>query len=70
MYRFILGGAASGKTTYIYKEIARESIRHPEQSYILFVPEQHTLRAQRELSALNERGGLLNTDVLSFTGAG
>ncbi len=67
MYRFILGGAASGKTTYIYKEIARESIRHPEQSYILFVPEQHTLRAQRELSALSERGGLLNTDVLSFT---
>lgn len=67
MYRFILGGAASGKTTYIYKEIAREGIRHPEQSYILFVPEQHTLGAQRELSALSERGGLLNTDVLSFT---
>lgn len=67
MYRFILGGAASGKTTYIYKELIRESLEHPGERYFLFVPEQNTLKAQLRLAELSPRGGILNIDVLSFT---
>ena len=67
MYDFILGGAASGKTTHIYKELIEESLRCPGQSFYLFVPEQYTLRAQQALAAMSPRGGILNIDVLSFT---
>ena len=67
MYRFILGGAASGKTTYIYEEIIRKSLEHPERRYYLFVPEQNTLMVQKAIAALSPRGGMLNIDVLSFT---
>ena len=67
MYRFIFGGAASGKTTYIYKELIRESLEHPGERYFLFVPEQNTLKAQLRLAELSPRGGILNIDVLSFT---
>ena len=55
MYRFILGGAASGKTTYIYEEIIRKSLEHPERRYYLFVPEQNTLMVQKAIAALSPR---------------
>ncbi len=67
MYRFILGGAASGKSSYVYETLAKESIKHPEREHYLFVPEQNTLMAQKRLCFTSERGGILNVDVLSFT---
>ncbi len=66
MYDFVIGGAASGKTSYIYDRIVRESLLHPDREYFLFVPEQYTLMAQQELCRRSERGGMLNVDVLSF----
>ncbi|MDO4961928.1 MAG: ATP-dependent helicase, partial [Eubacteriales bacterium] len=66
MIDFIFGDAGSGKSTYIYKWITQEAESHPDRSYFLFVPEQHTLKAQRELIRYSSRNGMLNLDVLSF----
>ncbi len=65
-YDFILGAAGSGKSTYIYRYLTQEAIAHPDKQYYLFVPEQNTLKAQRELIDISDRHGMLNLDVLSF----
>ena len=36
--QFILGPARSGKTTYIYDRIIRESMEKPDQEFFLLVP--------------------------------
>ncbi len=64
--QFILGPSGSGKTRYLYEEIIRESMEHPETSYFVFVPEQSTMQTQKELIRLHPRHGLTNVDVLSF----
>lgn len=65
-YDFIFGAAGSGKSTYIYNYLTKEAEAHPEKRYYLFVPEQNTLKAQRELISISKRHGMLNLDVLSF----
>ena len=65
-YDFIFGAAGSGKSTYIYRYLTKEAAAHPDKHYYLFVPEQNTLKAQRELITISERHGMLNLDVLSF----
>lgn len=66
MIDFIFGEAGSGKSTYIYKWMSKEAAEHPSQQYFLFVPEQNTLKAQREIIKYSECHGMLNLDVLSF----
>ncbi|MBQ8933757.1 MAG: PD-(D/E)XK nuclease family protein [Lachnospiraceae bacterium] len=66
MIDFIFGDAGSGKSRYIHEWLTKEAAEHPDKRYYLFVPEQNTLKAQRELVRLGERHGLLNLDVLSF----
>ena len=66
MIRFIFGDAGAGKSTYIYQEICRRSDQEPHRSFFLFVPEQNTLKAQREMIRTSARHGMLHTDVLSF----
>ena len=43
-----------------------DSIRHPDQSYLVIVPEQFTMQTQKELVRLHPDGGILNIDILSF----
>lgn len=64
--QFILGGSGSGKSTYLYRTISKEAAEHPEQNYIILVPDQFTLETQKTLVDLSENGGILNIDVLSF----
>ena len=64
--QFILGGAGSGKTTYLLQRLIRESMEDPGKKYILIVPEQFTVQAARELVRMHPRRGILNIDVLSF----
>lgn len=64
--QFILGGAGSGKTTYLLQRLISESLEAPEKKYILIVPEQFTVQATRELVRKHPRGGILSIDVLSF----
>ena len=64
--QFILGPSGSGKTRYLYDHIIQESIRHPQKQYLLLVPEQYTMQAQKDLILLHPCHGLTNVDVLSF----
>lgn len=62
--QFVLGGAGSGKSTWLYDMLAREAALHREKKYIVLVPDQFTLETQKAL--VIKSGGILNIDVLSF----
>ena len=64
--QLILGGSGSGKTTYLYDEVIRLSMEHPQEQYFLIVPEQFTMQTQRELVRLEKSHAIMNVDVLSF----
>lgn len=64
--QFILGPSGSGKTRFLYEEIIRESMSHPDKQYLILVPEQYTMQTQKEMIRLHPRHGLTNVDVLSF----
>ena len=64
--QFIFGNSGSGKSHYLYENIIKESIRHPEKNYFVLVPEQFTMQTQKDLCLMHPRGGIMNIDVLSF----
>lgn len=64
--KILMGGAGSGKTTTVYETMISESQKHPERDYILLVPEQFTMEAQKDLIQMHPRHGLLNIDIQSF----
>ena len=64
--QFILGGAGSGKTRYLYETAIRESMEHPDTQYLVVVPEQFTMQTQKEIIRLHPRHGIMNIDILSF----
>ncbi len=64
--RFIIGSSGSGKSTYIYNRIIKESAGDIRQNYLVIVPEQFTLETQRRLVALHPNHSILNIDILSF----
>ena len=64
--KFIFGPSGSGKSYTLYRHIIEESTEHPEQNYIVLVPEQFTLQTQKDLVAKHPSHGIMNIDVLSF----
>ena len=64
--QFIFGPSGSGKSHYLYENIIKASMEHPEQEFIVLVPEQFTMQTQKDLVSMHERGGIMNIDVLSF----
>lgn len=60
------GNSGSGKTHSIFQHVIEESMKHPELSYIVLVPEQFTLQTQQDLIQMHPNHGILNIDVLSF----
>lgn len=64
--QMILGNSGSGKTRLLYETIIRESRLHPEETFLVLVPEQFTLQTQKELVGLHPDHGILNIEVLSF----
>lgn len=64
--QFILGNSGSGKSRRLYQNIIAASMRSPETTFLVIVPEQFTMQTQRELVRLHPQRGLLNIDVLSF----
>lgn len=65
--KFWTGCAGSGKSTRLYNYIIEESDKHPELTYIVVVPEQYNLQAQKDFIRLHPRHGVINIDVVSFT---
>ena len=64
--QLILGTSGSGKTTWVNRYIIEESLRHPDQKYMILVPEQFTMETQRAIAGEHPRRGTMNIDILSF----
>lgn len=64
--QLILGGSGSGKTSYLYKKIIEESMAHPDMPYIILVPEQFSMQAQKDIVTLHPKHGTMNIDIVSF----
>ena len=64
--QFVLGGAGSGKSTYLFQRIQKDAATNSHTNYLVLVPDQFTLETQRTLVELSGGKGILNIDVLSF----
>lgn len=64
--QLIMGGSGSGKTSYLYKKIIEASIEHPDMSYIVLVPEQFSMQAQKDIVTLHPNHATMNIDIVSF----
>ncbi len=65
--QFVMGPSGSGKSHYLYQKVTEESLKYPEKSYLVLVPDQFTMQTQKDLVMASPRKGILNVDVLSFS---
>ncbi len=47
--QLILGASGSGKTTYLYDQVIQASMKRPDRTYFIIVPEQFTMQAQKDI---------------------
>ncbi|MCQ2507891.1 MAG: exodeoxyribonuclease V subunit gamma [Dorea sp.] len=64
--QFVFGPSGSGKSYYLYHHVIEESIKHPEQNYLVLVPDQFTMQTQKDLVTMHPNHGIMNIDILSF----
>lgn len=64
--QLILGSSGSGKSFQLYQTIIEASVNNPKENYILLVPEQASMEAQKALVQHHPAKGIMNIDVLSF----
>lgn len=64
--QFIFGNSGAGKSHYLYEQIVKDSMEHPQTNYLVLVPEQFTMQTQKDLCMAHPRHGIMNIDVLSF----
>ncbi len=64
--RFYFGPSGSGKSRQLYQEIIRRADQEPDRNFLIIVPDQFTMQTQKDLVTLNQKGGIMNIDVLSF----
>ena len=64
--QFYFGPSGAGKSRQVYELITRRAAEHPKQNFLIIVPDQFTMQTQKDLVLLNDRGGIMNIDVLSF----
>ena len=62
----LMGASGYGKTYNLYKRIIEEAMVNPENKYILIVPEQSSMQAQKDIVRMHPKGGVFNIDVLTF----
>lgn len=64
--RVLYGPSGSGKTYNIYKNMIDRAVAEPWQKFILIVPEQSSLQAQKKVVKMHPNHGVFNIDVLTF----
>ncbi len=64
--KILSGASGSGKTYILYRHLIERAIAEPEKKFILMVPEQSSLQAQKKIVSMHERHGVFNIDVLTF----
>lgn len=62
----VLGAGRTGKTSYIYEQMIKESMENRNDNFFFLVPDQSTLNAQRELVTRHPNHGTMNIDVVGF----
>ncbi|MCR5670634.1 MAG: PD-(D/E)XK nuclease family protein [Butyrivibrio sp.] len=66
MLRFCFGASGAGKSTGLYEEIIKRSIKEPGKNYLIIVPDQFTMQTQKDVVRLHPSHAIMNIDVLSF----
>ncbi len=64
--QILMGASGHGKTYTLYKRLIDESLLHSDRRYILIVPEQSSLQAQKDIVRMHPNHGVFNIDVLTF----
>jgi len=64
--QFVLGSSGAGKSHYVYEKVIRQSMKEPEGTFLVIVPEQFTLQTQKDLVVMHPNKGIMNIDILSF----
>lgn len=64
--KIMTGASGHGKTYKLYKEVTKRAAENPQQRFIVVVPEQSSLQAQKDLVEMNPNKGIFNIDVLTF----
>ena len=65
--QFIIGGSGTGKTSYIYEEMIRESMKADHRPILYILPEQSNMSAEQEMVKRHPNGGTMDISILSFT---
>lgn len=63
--QFIVGGAGTGKTKYIYEQMIQEAKEN--RPVILLLPEQANMGAEQDMIKYNPLGGTMDISILSFS---
>ena len=66
MLNFIIGTAGSGKSYTLQHKLIDESIKNPDSRFVLLVPDQYSLEAQKEILDKHPNHGAFNIEVSSF----
>lgn len=64
--QFIFGPSGGGKSHYLYTTIIEEAKKDRTKDFLLIVPEQFTMKTQKELVERSKNHAIMNIDVLSF----
>lgn len=64
--QFYFGSSGAGKSRKLYEDITKRARENRNRNFLIIVPDQFTMQTQKELVCLNDRGGIMNIDVLSF----
>ena len=65
-YKYYLGPSGSGKTKKIMTDMTSLALQDTSHNYLLIVPDQYTMQAQKDMVEINPNHGIMNIDVLSF----
>lgn len=64
--QFVFGSSGSGKSTWLYETVIAEAAKFPRKKFLFLVPEQFTMKTQKEFVDRHPSHSILNIDVLSF----
>lgn len=64
--QLILGSSGAGKSYKLYSDVIEDSIKNPNDNYIVIVPEQFTMGTQEKIVNMHPNHGVINIDIVSF----
>lgn len=65
--QLILGGSGTGKTTYCYDQMIKDSMKENHNPIVFMLPEQANMVAEQDMVKRHPNGGTMEISVLSFT---